>query len=158
MILFALRCTGGHEFEGWFRDNATYDRQSGRGLIACPECGSTKVEKALMAPRLGRSTKGQAEPVAAPQNEVQAEVPAPAAAEQPPTPAQVRHALQVLRRHVERHFEDVGPKFAEEARRIHKGEAKIRGIYGEATPSDTEKLLEEGIEVASIPWLPSSDA
>jgi len=157
MILFALRCTGGHEFEGWFRDNAAYDRQSGRSLIACPECGSTKVEKAPMAPRLGRSSKGESEPAPAPQAEAPA-VPASATPEQPPTPAQVRHALQVLRRHVERHFEDVGPKFADEARRIHKGEAKIRGIYGEATPSDTEKLLEEGIEVASIPWLPSSDA
>ena len=159
MILFALRCAGGHEFEGWFRDNAAYDRQSGRGLITCPECGSAKVEKALMAPRLGRSTKGDSEHTVQPvQSEEAPAAPQPAAADEPPTPAQVRHALQVLRRHVERHYENVGPKFAEEARRIHKGEAAVRGIYGEATPSDTEKLLEEGIEIASIPWIPSNDA
>ena len=162
MILFALRCAGGHEFEGWFRDNAAYDRQSGRGLVSCPECGSTKVEKALMAPRLGRSTKGESERAPAPTPTQAEEAPSPSApetaADQPPTPGQVRHALQVLRRHIERHYENVGPKFAQEARRIHKGEAAVRGIYGEATPSDTEKLLEEGIEIASIPWIPSNDA
>jgi hypothetical protein len=160
MILFALRCSGSHEFEGWFRDNAAYDRQSRRGLIACPECGSSEVEKAPMAPRLSRSSKGR--PERAPANEIQpveaAPMPAAPADATPPTPAQVRYALQVLRRHIERHCEDVGPKFAEEARRIHKGDAKARGIYGEATPADTERLLEEGIEVASIPWVPSSDA
>jgi len=154
MILFALRCAEGHQFEAWFRDNATYDRQSGRGLIACPDCGSNQVEKAPMAPRLGRSHKSEAS--RAPEaSEVQ---PATAPADAPPTPAQLRYALQVLRRHVERNCENVGPKFAEEARRIHKGEAETRGIYGEATPADTEKLLEEGIEVATIPWVPSSDA
>jgi hypothetical protein len=160
MILFALHCAGSHEFEGWFRDNAAYDRQSRRGLIACPECGSTEVEKAPMAPRLSRSSKGRAESV--PADQIQPvetpSIPTQAADAAPPTPAQVRYALQVLRRHIERHCEDVGPKFAEEARRIHKGDAKARGIYGEATPADTEKLLEEGIEVASIPWVPSSDA
>jgi hypothetical protein len=160
MILFALRCAGGHQFEGWFRDNAAYDRQSSRGLIACPECGSNKVDKAPMAPRLGRSTKDPVEsaPPPARREEAPPSVPVPVMAEQPPTPAQVRHALQVLRRHIERHYENVGPKFAEEARRIHKGEARLRGIYGEATPADTEKLLEEGIEIASIPWVPSNDA
>jgi hypothetical protein len=156
MILFTLRCAQAHEFEGWFRDNAAFDRQQRRGLIACPECGSNTVEKAPMAPRLGRAHAESATP-----SEVEAKPeapPAPASADGPPTPAQLRRALQVLRRHIERSCEDVGNKFAEEARRIHKGESKRRGIYGEATPSETKALLEDGIDVASIPWVPSSDA
>lgn len=159
MILFTLKCGAEHEFEGWFRDNAAYERQQRRGLIACPECGSNRVEKAPMAPRLGRSHQDR--PETAP--EVQSEAPVPAVAapagdEAPPTPAQVRRALQILRRHIERNCEDVGTGFAAEARRIHKGEAKTRGIYGEATQAETKALLEDGIEVASIPWVPSSDA
>lgn len=162
MILFTLKCRADHQFEAWFRDNSAYDRQHRRGLIACPECGSNVVEKAPMAPRLGRSHKSLS-PVAAPEASSDAPVPVeapPVAAsdEAPPTPAQVRRALQVLRRHIERNCEDVGKGFAAEARRIHKGEAKTRGIYGEATQDETKALLEDGIEVSSIPWVPSSDA
>jgi hypothetical protein len=158
MILFTLKCGSNHEFEGWFRDNVAYDRQQRRGLIACPECGSTAVEKAPMAPRLGRSHQGRSE---SPPPEPQSEAPVPvtqAGDDAPPTPAQVRRALQILRRHIERNCEDVGTGFAAEARRIHKGEAKTRGIYGAATQAETKALLEDGIEVASIPWVPSSDA
>jgi hypothetical protein len=163
MILFTLRCAGGHEFEAWFRDNAAYDRQSKRDLISCPDCGSSHVEKAPMAPRLGRSTKGRDEPAprAVESRDVQAEAPAPsvpAPSDAPPTPAEFRRALQVLRRHVETNCENVGKGFAEEARRIHKGEAKERGIYGEATPSEAKTLVDEGIDIAAIPWVPSSDA
>lgn len=158
MILFTLKCGADHEFEGWFRDNAAYDRQHRRGLIACPECGSNKVEKALMAPRLGRSDKGAPETAPTPAtNEPQAPA-MPASDEAPPTPAQVRRALQVLRRHIERNCENVGSQFAAEARRIHKGEAKSRGIYGEATQAESKALLDDGIEIAAIPWVPSSDA
>ena len=159
MILFTLRCSADHEFEGWFRDNAAYDRQQRRGLIACPECGSNKVEKALMAPRLGRSEKSAPEAPAVAPSEAQTVPPATEAADDaPPTPAQVRRALQVLRRHIERNCENVGPQFAAEARRIHKGEAKSRGIYGEATQAESKALLDDGIEIAAIPWIPSSDA
>jgi len=165
MIVFTLKCQEGHEFETWFRDGATYERQARRGLVTCPDCGSTKVEKAPMAPRLGRSAKSDA----APRREEQAAAeatPAPTAApvpaepmpDRPPTPAEFRRALQVLRRHVETNCENVGKGFAEEARRIHKGEAKARGIYGDATPAEAKKLAEDGIEVAAIPWVPSSDA
>lgn len=160
MILFALKCAAGHEFEAWFRDNAAYDRQQRRNLIYCPECGSDQVEKALMAPRLGRShDRALAVPAAEsgggePAESREADLPN----KEPPSPAQVRHALQVLRRHIERTCDDVGKGFAEEARRIHNGEAEARGIYGEATPSEQKALLEDGIEVASIPWVPSSDA
>jgi len=137
MILFKLHCSAAHEFEGWFRDNAEFDRQRARNLIACPECGDTEIEKAVMAPRLGRSEK---------------------TAPRPPSPAEVRRALQQLRKHVEANCDYVGPGFAAEARRIHRGESEARGIYGEATPDESRSLADEGIEVASIPWIPTSDA
>ena len=162
MIVFTLRCRDGHEFETWFRDGATYERQARRGLVTCPDCGSTEVEKAVMAPRLGRSAKSDPAPretqsEAAPETPA-APLPAAATPERPPTPAEFRRALQVLRHYVETNCENVGKGFAEEARRIHKGEAKARGIYGDATPAEAEKLAEDGIEVAAIPWVPSNDA
>jgi hypothetical protein len=161
MIVFTLRCRAGHEFETWFRDGAAYERQARRGLVACPDCGSTAVEKAVMAPRLGRSSKSDPAPhesqtEAAP--ETPAAPPAAATSDRPPTPAEFRRALQVLRNYVETNCENVGKGFAEEARRIHKGEAKARGIYGDATPAEAEKLAEDGIEVAALPWVPSNDA
>jgi hypothetical protein len=161
MIVFTLRCRDGHEFETWFRDSAAYERQARRGLVTCPDCGSTDVEKAVMAPRLGRSSKSDAAPREV-RHEAAAEPPAapPAAIkpDTPPTPAEFRRALQVLRHYVESNCENVGKGFADEARRIHKGEAKARGIYGDATPAEAEKLAEDGIEVAAIPWVPSNDA
>jgi hypothetical protein len=161
MIVFTLRCRDGHEFETWFRDGATYERQARRGLVACPECGSTEVEKAVMAPRLGRSAKSDPAPRETHQEatpEAPATPPAAAAPDRPPTPAEFRRALQVLRSYVETNCENVGKGFADEARRIHKGEAKARGIYGDATPAEAEKLAEDGIEVAAIPWVPPTDA
>lgn len=137
MILFKLRCANAHEFEAWFRDGATYERQAGRGLIACPDCGDTSIEKAPMAPRLARAASEKAAP---------------------PSPEQLRRALQQLRRHVESSCDYVGDRFADEARRIHRGEAEARGIYGESTAEESDSLAEEGIEVARIPWVPSSDA
>jgi hypothetical protein len=136
MILFALRCAADHEFEGWFRDNAMFDRQSAAGKITCPQCGDNGVTKAPMAPRVARSRKAEAAP----------------------SPAHLRKALQELRRHVETNCDYVGERFAEEARRIHYGETDPRGIYGEASPDDAAGLAEEGIEVSRIPWLPRSDA
>lgn len=137
MILFKLKCSAAHEFEAWFRDGATYERQAGRGLISCPDCGDTAIEKAPMAPRLGRSTA----------REIVS-----------PSPEQVRRMLQELRRRVESHCDYVGDRFAEEARRIHSGQAEARGIYGEATEQDAQALADEDIEVARIPWVPVGDA
>ena len=96
MILFALRCAADHEFEGWFRDGAMFDKQSAGGKITCPHCGNNDVTKAPMAPRVARSRK----------------------AETAPSPAQLRAALQELRRHVETNCDYVGERFAEEARKI----------------------------------------
>lgn len=140
MILFKLRCAAGHEFEAWFRDGATYERQAARGLVTCPDCGNTTIEKAPMAPRLARAT------------------PAPAPAAPPPSPEQLRRMLQQLRRHVEQNCEYVGERFADEARRIHQGDAEARGIYGEASEAESQDLAEEGIEVARVPWVPGNDA
>jgi hypothetical protein len=135
MIHFTLRCAEDHEFEGWFRDGASFETQSEAGEIACPHCGSAKIEKAPMAPRLARSAK------------------APDV-----SPAEMRQALTALRRHVEASCDYVGPRFAEEARRMHYGETKPKGIYGESSPDEAKALAEEGIAVARIPWIPNTDA
>ena len=139
MILFKLRCRAEHEFEAWFRDGATYDRQAARGQITCPDCGDSAIDKAPMAPRLGRSSSDQE-------------------AKAPPSPAQLRRMLQEVRRHVEANCDYVGDRFAEEARRIHNGEADARGIYGEASEDESQALADDGIDVARIPWVPPSDA
>ena len=136
MILFALRCTSGHEFDGWFRDGETFEAQQQAGEIACPECGDAHIEKALMAPNIGRSHKNR-----------------PAL-----SPAQMRAALVELRRQVETNCDYVGERFAEEARKIHYGEVDPHGIYGEASAEESQELSEEGISFGRIPWVPSTDA
>jgi hypothetical protein len=139
MILFKLKCSAEHEFEGWFRDGATYERQAKRGLIDCPTCGDSAIEKAPMAPRLARSATPEKAPT-------------------PPSPEQMRRMLQQVRRHVETTCDYVGERFAEEARRIHHGQADARGIYGEASDAESRALADEGIEVSRLPWVPTSDA
>jgi hypothetical protein len=155
MILFSLRCAAGHEIEAWFRDNATYNRQHARGQIVCPDCGSNAVEKAPMAPRVAKS---RGEPAGPPAAAVPAVSPPPPMPERPPTPAEFRRALQQMRHFVETNSEHVGPRFADEARKIHRGEAPSRSIYGDATDAESEALADDGIEVTRIPWVPSSDA
>lgn len=135
MILFTLRCAEGHEFEAWFRDGDGFDAQQKAGEIACPECGDSSVEKAVMAPRLARSRQ----------------VPAI-------TPAQFRAALVEMRRQVETNCDYVGNRFAEEARRIHYGEIDPHGIYGEATDEESRELDDEGIKFGRIPWVPTTDS
>ncbi len=157
MILYQLRCAKDHEFEAWFKDGQTCERQLARKTVECPDCGSRKVSKALMAPRIGSSEKKQ--PVALPAK-------APAAEgqqQQNQHPMSVmasamRRHLQEVRAQVEANCDYVGDKFAEEARKIHYGETEQRGIYGEATDQEHQELVEEGVEVARIPWVPRSDA
>jgi hypothetical protein len=160
MIVFDLQCGKGHVFEAWFKDGATFERQHKRGLVSCAICGSTKTKKSMMAPRIG-SGKSQAEPSAP------VETPAEAPAEHPVAlanaPAALRAAalmkeLAELRRKVETSCDNVGDKFAEEARKMHYGEAKKRSIYGDATEKEAEELHEEGIEVGRIPWVPRTDS
>jgi hypothetical protein len=138
MILFTLRCGAEHEFEGWFRDGASYEKQEAAGEIACPHCGDSKVEKAPMAPRVVKSSERPAAPA--------------------PSPAQIRAALMEMRRQVEKNCAYVGPRFAEEARKIHYGEAEAKGIYGESTPQEAKDLADEGIGFGRIPWVPLEDA
>lgn len=156
MIHYQLRCEQTHEFDGWFKDSATFDRQAKRGLVECPICGDTKVTRALMAPAV--STRDTARNVAVeqpPQPEVQP--PAPPAPPPQRIPAQMFAILQRMRAEVEKNCDYVGPEFADEARRMHRGETDKRGIYGETTKDEAEALAEEGIEVSSIPWVPRAD-
>lgn len=166
MIRFSLRCAEAHEFESWFKDSAAFDRMSAAGLVECPVCGDTHVTKALMAPAIRKApgVKGRAEapadtPPAKPQPTQPAAIPAAPGGRVAagPLPAQMLALLQRMRAEVEKNCDYVGPDFAEEARRIHQGEAEARGIYGEATEEETEALREEGIEVAQLPWVPPSD-
>ena len=153
MIRYALACEKGHGFESWFADSAAYDKQIKRKLIACPHCGTAKVEKAIMAPRLAGSRKREmtAEPPAA--------VPAPPPEKAPvamisPQEQELRSKLKELREHLTKNADHVGPKFPEEARKMHYGETKHRSIYGEASPEDAKALAEEGIEFHPLPILP----
>ena len=165
MIHYQLRCSQQHEFDGWFQSSAMFEKQAKAGFVECPECGDVKVTRALMAPAV--ATRETAAPVAAaaapatPEPSVPAPVPAQAAtpgtAVGGPMPAQIRAMLQRMRAEVEKHCDYVGPAFADEARRMHRGESDKRGIYGETTPGEAEALADEGIEVSRVPWVPRAD-
>jgi hypothetical protein len=158
MIRYALVCEKGHGFESWFADSAAYDKQVKRRLVACPHCGSAKVDKAIMAPRLAGAKK-HAAPI---------EAPAPAAPETAqvntqekapvamisPQERELRSKLKELRNHLTKNADHVGSKFPEEARKMHYGETAHRSIYGEASPEDARQLAEEGIEFHPLPILP----
>lgn len=151
MIHYQLRCGADHTFDGWFRDSAGFDRQVELGLVSCPECGATSVNRALMAPRIGKrlamaDKAGSPAPIAKAPDKAGAAV-----------PDEVRAMLQKLRSEVERNCDYVGPAFADEARRIHTGAAESRAIYGESTPEQAEALADDGIEVSRIPWVPRAD-
>lgn len=153
MILYRLRCAKGHEFDSWFKDGKTYERQEKRSLIGCPTCGNAKITRALMAPRIGKGGKGGEAPVEAPAEAVPAPDPQIAALARA-MPKEMREALVKLREQVEKNLEPVGEKFAEEARKIHYGESDKRGIYGQTTDEEAEALTEEGIEFGRLPWIP----
>jgi hypothetical protein len=158
MILYRLRCSKGHEFEGWFKDSKTYERQEKKSLIGCAVCGDGKVERALMAPRLGKG--GKKVEVEMPAADAPAPVPTPSPDQQQMAalarhmPKELRDALLKVRAEVEKNCEPVGDKFAEEARKIHYGESDKRGIYGETSEEEAEALADEGIEFGRLPWIP----
>lgn len=153
MILFDLKCSQGHRFEGWFRNNDAYEQQVASHALTCPICGDVQVEKAPMAPRIAKSgrSRDEAPPVPAPGSP-----PDVAGAEQAQQ-ADMLRALRELRRQVEANAEHVGERFAEEARKIHYGETQSRAIYGEASQEQAEKLQEEGVAIARIPWIPTGN-
>jgi hypothetical protein len=154
-------------YESWFQNSAAYDKQAKRGLIACPTCGSAKVEKAIMAPRLGHSDTGEPSAPAPPRKPP---LPSPAAPTLPsaargggkgggvaimsPQERELRKKLKELRDHITRNADYVGPRFPEQARKIHYGEIEHRSIYGEASPDEAKALHEEGIEFHPLPILP----
>ncbi|TQV73231.1 DUF1178 family protein [Denitrobaculum tricleocarpae] len=174
MIVFDLRCKKEHVFEAWFKDSAAYHEQVEAGVVRCPVCGSSRVEKALMAPNVATRRQNK-EPAQAESDQSSAqmgEVIAPAASPANSLQAQgsvttnadlekvteVMRALTELRENVERECDYVGDDFAEEARKIHYGEREPRGIYGESSDEDAKALEEEGVEFARVPWVPRHDS
>jgi hypothetical protein len=159
MILYRLRCAKGHEFESWFKDSKSYERQEKKSLIGCAVCGEAKVERAPMAPRLGKGGSGKVE-VEMPAAGSPAPAPAPSPEQQQMAalakhmPKELREALLKVRAEVEKNCEHVGDKFAEEARKIHYGESDKRGIYGQTSEEEADALAEEGIEFGRMPWIP----
>jgi hypothetical protein len=171
VIRYALTCDHDHAFESWFQNSAAYDKQAKRGLVTCPACGSAKVEKAIMAPRLARA---DAAPDPKPPTPGPAPIPPPLQpAPMPPIPPaplpgphgkaplavmpserELRQKLKELRDHVTQNASYVGTRFSEEARKIHYGETEHRSIYGEASPEEAKALHEEGIEFHPLPVLP----
>ncbi|MFP4569953.1 DUF1178 family protein [Rhodosalinus sp.] len=147
MIRYALKCTEGHRFDSWFQSAAAFDKLAGAGMISCAVCGSAEVRKDLMAPSV---SAGEPQAVTAP---------APPERPERPLSAPAHPAEQVLRRmraFVEKHSENVGRNFVQEARAIHAGEAPARPIHGQARPEEARKLAEEGVPVAPLPFDPEA--
>ncbi len=130
MIVYNLRCENSHEFEGWFQSGAAFDEQAASGKLVCPMCSTHKIEKGIMAPAVAGTKKD-----------------APAADEL----KKMRQFMTGMRKYIKENAEYVGPKFPEEARKIHYGETDERHIYGEATVKEAKELIDEGVEVAPLP-------
>ncbi|MEZ5650611.1 MAG: DUF1178 family protein [Burkholderiaceae bacterium] len=141
MKVFNLECEHGHAFEGWFASTEAFDQQARDGLLGCPLCDSTKVRRLPSAPRLNLSAGQQGAPAPDPQRQPMAQ----------PTAAQLQTMWLKMVDHIQKHTEDVGERFAEEARRIHYRESPERGIRGQATAEDARALADEGIEVMAFP-------
>ena len=139
MIKYALGCADGHAFESWFPDSAAYDKQRKRGFVACPECGSTRVDKAIMAPAVvgGEHVTIEAGPEIVVDDRRR----------------QAREFFRRMRREIEANTDDVGAKFPEMARAIHLGDEPERAIRGRATLAEAKSLLEDGVGVLPVPML-----
>ena len=137
MIVFDLNCGKGHRFEAWFRSSTDYEEQREAGSLACPVCGDSGCEKALMAPNIAVSRAGDVDPRK--------------------VAAAMWSKLAELRQQVETNCDYVGERSAEEARRIRYGEVEKRDIYGEASADEAKELKEEGVEFGVIPWVPRAD-
>ncbi|MHC0053285.1 DUF1178 family protein [Actibacterium sp. D379-3] len=141
MIRYAMNCKQGHRFESWFQSAEAFEKLQAAGMVACAVCGGSEVEKGLMAPRIGAATAATASD-AAPERPLSA----------PASPAE--QALTELKRKIEANSDYVGRDFAKEARRIHDGDAPARAIYGEAKLDEARKLIEDGVPVAPLPFMP----
>jgi hypothetical protein len=169
MIRYRLQCPDDHQFDAWFANSAAYDTQAKRGLVTCAVCGSTKIEKALMAPNVATKGNKKADKAAKtsdakPKADASVEPTAIAAtnsvaltgeaAKRAAVAQELMALMRKVRAEVEAKAEYVGPNFAEEARKIHYDEAPNRGIYGEATKRDVVELLDEGIDIMPLPDVP----
>lgn len=130
MIVYSLKCENSHVFEGWFGSSAAFDEQSATGKLVCPMCDTHKVEKAPMAPSVAGTKK---------------------AALTADEAKKMRQFMTGMRKYIKENADYVGPKFPEEARKIHYGETEERHIYGEATLDEAKELIEEGVDVAPLP-------
>ena len=139
MISFNIRCGNEHVFEAWFNNSTAFEEQAAVGDVTCPVCGNSEVEKAPMAPRVNMGKSRQSKTNIPPETVV-------------------REMVHELHRQVRENTEDVGNEFAEEAKRIHQGEAEERGIRGVATDEEVQELADENIDVYRLPALPRSDA
>lgn len=157
MIVYRLRCDAGHEFDGWFRSSDAFDAQAKAGQVECAACGSNAVSKAIMAPNVSKGVS-RSEPAPPPVPTAEAAAPDAKMMAAMPREAVLMHMLRALRRQVEANCDYVGEGFADEARKIHDGEADARGIYGEATPEQIEALADDGIEIGQLPWVPLGDS
>lgn len=129
MIKYTLDCPKGHRFESWFQSGPAYDDLHGRGLVTCPDCGSANVTKAIMAPSVTTAKR-----------------------------AEVAEKLQALRAEVEANSDYVGKDFAHQARAMHLGDAPERAIYGEAKLEDAKALIDDGVPIMPLPFIPKSKA
>jgi hypothetical protein len=143
MIRYDLICDKGHEFDGWFSDSASYDKQAKCGLVECTHCGITKIKKQIMSPGIPSKSNKNSEPSVR-----------MSAGPVDPRAAAMMQMMRDYRKHVETNAENVGKNFAEEARKIHYKESEERGIYGQTSSEEAAALIEEGIEIHPIPVLP----
>jgi hypothetical protein len=149
MIRYTLSCDNDHTFEAWFRSSADFDAQAARGLLSCPQCGSEKIGKALRAPNVVVRDEPTVARVPAPV----APPPVPAAM-LPPEAQEMVSKLRELKAKLVENSENVGERFADEARKIHYGESPARPVHGQASLEDARALLDEGVEILPLPVLP----
>jgi len=131
MIKYNLKCENNHNFDAWFSDSSNFEEQNKKNLIFCPKCNSTKIEKNIMAPNIGSKKQSYTNALKIEKN--------------------YEKIIKNVRKHVEKNFEYVGDKFADEARAIHYGEKEEREIYGETSVEEAVDLIEEGVNVSPIP-------
>ena len=181
MIKYQLICDQNHEFEGWFQGSASFDEQAANGFLRCPLCDSDKVKRALMTPNLSSPKRRKSIPSSTAEqlSDTQSAVSVPTSSvSKPHVSSTAGHAatlgrgpvmedeqvrafgaalaeLRQLRQKIIKDCRDVGGNFAEEARKIHYGEAEPEGIYGQTTEEEREALDDEGIEIFDMPWVPS---
>lgn len=148
MIQYSLKCIEDHAFESWFQSADAFDKLRSAGLVTCPSCGNDHVDKAIMAPRV-RTARSAGKPQAVPDAGSETRVPALTAS---PSPDQA--ALKKLKKSVQDNAEYVGSDFAAEARKIQHGDAPERSIYGEANYEEARQLVEDGVPVAPLPFIP----